>query len=226
LLSAVRGSFACLIGLAICAGLFACAATDQVRFDMQHNDFTLGPNDLEAGGVGFLTPAAATTREADRQALAQSFARQLQAMRPEVKVVTLSEIVSAVNARDLDQQYKAMYRDYLETSILEGSTLKQVGETGGVRYLAQLSLASFAQGNRGRFSFLGVRIFDTKLGNLRVFIQIWDSETAAVAWEGGAELNYAYDTGAEDPVTFLEITRLAAERLFSELPGATPEPAS
>jgi hypothetical protein len=55
---------------------------------------------------------------------------------------------------------------------------------------------------------------------MRVFIQIWDSQTGAVAWEGSAELNYAYESAAENPAPFLEASSLAARRLFADLPGA------
>ncbi|WKZ11927.1 MAG: hypothetical protein QY320_12665 [Gammaproteobacteria bacterium] len=198
-----------------------CLAMKQTRYEVEAEAFSLGPDDLERWGIGFLTPAAATGREADKQALAYIFAKELGLARPGVKVVPLPVILSAVNAADLDQQYKRMYRDYLETGILEGTVLERVGAQGGVRFLAQLSLADFQQQSRGRFSLLGLRMVDTKLSSMRVFVQIWDSEAGAVAWEGSIELNFAYDTAAERPSPFMEAAEIAARRLYQELPGAT-----
>jgi hypothetical protein len=51
---------------------------------------------------------------------------------------------------DLDEEYKQTYRDYRETGIPEGSMLRRFSELGSIRYFAQLSLASFTQGRRGR----------------------------------------------------------------------------
>lgn len=209
---------ACLLGAAV--ALAACGVTDQLRYEGQQSNLSLAADDLERHGVGFLTPAAATGREADKQALAQAFASALAAARPGVKVVPLPAVLSEVNAADLDQQYKRMYRDYLETGILEGSVLKRIGEISGARYLAQLSLAEFQQQSRGRFSLLGLRMVDTKQASLRVFLQLWDSETGGVAWEGSGELNYAYESAAENPTPFLEASGLAAGRLYQDLPGA------
>lgn len=207
--------------LTVCALLVGgCSVTTQERYEVDHATLDLGAADLEQQGIGFLTPAAATGREADKQALAHAFAEQLKRSRPGVTVAPLPAILSAVNAADLDQQYKRMYRDYLETGILEGSVLRRIGAEGKVGYLVQLSLADFQQQGRSRFSFLGLRLFDTKQANLRVFMQIWNSQTGAVAWEGSAELNYAYDTPAEDPAPFLTAANLAAARLYQELPGA------
>ena len=202
--------------LAIMTG---CAFMDQTDYETEHTAISLGSNDLETHGIGFLTPSAATGREADKQALAMAFSHKLQEMRPKVRVLPLPTVLSAMNAADLDVVYKQMYRDYLETGILEGSILKSISDVSGVRYFAQLSLAGFRQTSSGRFSFLGMRISHTEMANLRVFVQVWDAQNANIAWEGFTELNHAYETGAEKPVTFADISQLAAERLFAELPG-------
>lgn len=194
----------------------------QLIYNVEHTGLSLGPGDLEVHGIGFLTPAAGTGREADKQALAQNFAKALGEARPGVRVRGLAEVLNSVNTANLDQEYKAMYRDYLQTGILDGDVLADVGRTSDVRYLAQLSLAGFSQGNRGRLSVFGFRMVDTKQGNLRIFLQIWDSHSGTVVWESSGELSYAYDTGRENPVTFSELCELTAERMFGELPGAAP----
>jgi hypothetical protein len=217
-----RAALRLAAALAVALAVASCGVANQVRHEVATTNLALAPDDPERHGVGFLTPAAATGREADKQTLAQAFARELAAARPGVKVVPLPTVLSEVNAADLDQQYKRMYRDYLETGILEGSVLKRVGEISGARYLVQLSLAEFQQQSRGRFSFLGLRMIDTKQANMRVFVQLWDSTTGGVAWEGSGELNYAYESAAENPAPFLEAASLAARRLYEELPGALP----
>jgi len=203
--------------------LVSCSGIDQVQFDTEFSRISLGPNDLPTHGIGFLTPTAATGREADKQSLAHNFAEQLKQQRPEIKVIPMAEILSAVNANDLNVQYKQMYQDYKETAVLDGSVLRKIGEASDVRFLAQLSLGGFRQETRGRFSLLGFRLFDTKQANMRVFMQIWDSETGSVAWEGGQELNFAHETSKEKPVTFHDVAKFSAEQLYSRLPGASAD---
>lgn len=206
------------------AGCFGGGALRQINEQLAHTDIALPPGDLERYGVGFLTPSASLTREADKQALALAFAEELGKRRPGIRIVPTPGILSAINAADLDQDYKRMYRDYLQTGILDGGVLKSIGAAGGVRYLVQLNLADFQSQSRGRFSILGLRFLETKIANLRVFMQIWDSETGRIVWEGGGELNYTYETVAERPVYFLQVAREAAERLYADLPEA-PKPA-
>jgi len=196
----------------------------QVDAKITHKDIALDAADLAAGGVGFLTPSAATGREADKQALALSFATRLEKDRTDLRVVPLPAILSAMNAAELDQEYKQMFRDYLETGILDGALLKRIGEIGEVRYLAQLSLASFEQLSRSRFSLFGLRFVDTKQANMRVFLQIWDSHTGSVAWEGGGEVNYAFETMTERPVTFQQVAATVADKIYAGLPRSEVEP--
>jgi hypothetical protein len=202
----------------------SCAIGHQVDFKSEHASISLGPYDLEHFGIGFLTPSAATGREGDKQALAMSFSLKLQEMRPGITVMPLPHVLSAMNAADLDVEYKQMYRDYLETGILEGSILKWISDVVGVRYFAQLSLSSFGQNSKGRFGLFGLKLSHTSSANLRVFVQIWDAHNAKIAWEGFTEMNYAYDTSAEKPVSFAYISQIAAQQLFSELPGANELP--
>lgn len=196
----------------------------QVDAKITHKEIALDAADLAAGGIGFLTPSAATGREADKQALALAFATRLEADRTDLRVVPLPAILSAMNAEELDQEYKQMFRDYRETGILDGALLKRIGEIGQVRYLAQLSLASFEQLSRGRFSLVGLRFVDTKQANIRVFLQIWDSHTGSVAWEGGGEVNYAYESMTERPVTFQLVAATVADRIYAGLPRSEAAP--
>jgi hypothetical protein len=201
-------------------GLASC--TTQINSEVEHSSFGLQPNDLEIHGVGFLTPAAATGQETDKQSLSLMFADELAQMRPYARVAPLPEVLSAVNESGLADEYKQMYRDYLQTGILEQDVLSSIGEVAGVRYLVQLSLAGFAQGANKRLGVLGLRLIDTKQATMRVFMQIWDSQTGSVVWEGAEEVHFAYDTSSEKPVTFKAIAERTARGLFELLPGADP----
>jgi len=200
--------------------LSACTIAPQTNSEIEHTSIALNANDLEDFGIGFLTPAAATTLETDKQSLSLMFADELAQMRPDARVATLPAVLSAVNENGMAEDYKQMYRDYLETGILEQDLLREIGDVADVRYLAQLSLAGFRQGGNRRFGVFGLRVVETKQATMRVFMQIWDSETGIVAWEATEEVNYAYDTSAEKPVTFKTIAELTAREMFQVLPGA------
>lgn len=200
-----------VLGLPGCAGLQKYSAPE-------HQTLHLSGTDLATGGLAFLTPSTVTGQEEDKQALAYVFANTLKRERKDVRVLALPETIGAVNRAGLADEYRAMYHDYRDTAVLDGKVMRQIARAAGVRYLAQLKLATMQQGARGRFSILGLSLLQTQYANMRVFFQVWDSQDGTIAWEGINELTIANDTTRELPVSFREVAEHAAAELVSRLP--------
>ena len=211
---------ACGVLCVLILGLFMTTgcARHQIHASVKFNNIALQTSDLESYGVGFITPSTVTGREQDIQSLAFIFARVLEEDRPQIHVIGLPGTLSAINQAGLADEYKQMYIDYSDTGIFRLPSLKKVGYVAGVRYLAQLKLSGFDQGSRGRFGLLGWRMVQTKQANIRLFLQIWDSENGAIVWEGTEELIYSHDTYSEKPVTFQLVVEEVARNLLSKLP--------
>lgn len=198
--------------------LSACASSPQIYSSPQHKTLHLQPRSLDREGVAFLTPSTVTGQEEDKQTLAYVFASTMEIERPEIRFLSLPQTVGAVNRAGLADAYRRMYQDYRDTGVFDAAVLRQVAQSAGVRYLAQLKLANMHQGARGRFGFLGLSLLQTHFANMRVFLQIWDSRDGSIAWEGLDEVTYAVDTGEERPITFRRVAGFAAENLIKRLP--------
>lgn len=207
-----------LVYILLAAGLLPGCAIDQVHSTADHTDFSLDKNDLETYGLAFITPSTVTGQEEDKQTLAFAFANAMQESRPDIRLVTLPETISAINIADITEDYKLMYVDYRDTGIFKRELLKKVGEITGTRYLAQLKLSDFSQNSKSRLSVFGLRLVQTKEANIRIFFQIWDSSDGTIAWEGTEEMNYSWDSGSEKPVTFRVIVEKTANNLITLLP--------
>ncbi len=205
-----------LLILASALVLSSCAS-NQIYSSSRHT-----PLHLEAGmlsqGLAFLTPSTVLSKEEDKQTLALLFSDVLATESPNIPRVTLPDTLSAINQSGLAHDYQKMLADYQDTGIFEHRVLYRVGVSVGARYLAQLKLADFDQTTQGRFSAFGLRLFQTKQANIRLFLQIWDSHSGTIVWEGVEELNYAYDTGSERPVSFRTVVEETAKRLIQRLP--------
>ena len=206
--------------------LLAGCANDQIHSSVQFEDISLSPQGLETYGLAFITPSTVTGREQDIQALAFMFAEVMQKERPQIRVVSLPETLSAINKAGLADEYKTMYVDYSDTGIFKKDSLRMVGEATRARYLAQLKLSSFQQNSTSRFGMLGLRLVKTQEANIRIFFQIWNSEQGSIVWEGAEELNYAWDTLKEKPVSFQLVVEEIARNLISKLPKTAQEPAT
>ena len=212
-----------LIASALLLSLAGCAKAPQVQRSLDYEAFTLKPGDLRSSGVAFLTPSSVTGREQDRPTIAFLFSQVLREQRTDVPVTTLAETLSEINEAGLEDRYKDALEYMDVTGILPADTLARLGEITGRRYFIMLKLASYNSRYRGRFGLFGIRMIDTKIATLRLFYQIWDSETGSIAWEANQEMTLAYDTFTESIVTFEQMVESMATELIARMPVPCPD---
>jgi len=186
--------------------------------NLQEHRVALGPGDLEAFGIAFITPSTITGQEQEKQAVALTFADVIKRERPGLRVVTLAETLGAINKAGLADDYKRMYDDYRDTGLLARDILRRVGAATGTRYLVQLKLQGFGQGSKERFGLLGLRIVDTQYAHVRLFFQIWDSTDGTIAWEAMQEIRMSQETTTEEPVMQRTVLEHTAHDLIAKLP--------
>ena len=206
-----------VLAAVLCLALAGCSTT-QIYPTLQEQRISLSPGDLEAAGLAFITPSTVTGQEQEKQAVALAFADTLKRERPRTRVVTLAETLGAVNKAGLADAYKKMYDDYRDTGLFSGDVLKGVGAATGVRYIAQLKLQRFEQGAKERFGLFGIRIVETKYAHIRLFLQVWDSQSGSIAWEGVQEMRQSHDTTSEEPVMQSTVLERTARDLIARLP--------
>jgi len=210
----IRSLWVTAMTVALLGGCFAA----QIYPTVQERNISLQPGDLEAHGIAFITPSAATGQEEEKQAIALVFAETLRERRPNVRVLGLAQTLGAVNQAGLADAYKRMYDDYRDTGLFKADILQQIGKATGTRYLAQIKVQGFGQSAKERFGAFGFRIIETKTSSVRLFFQIWDSRDGTVAWEATEEVHYSYDTFTEEQLTLPKVVGRAAQDLIAKLP--------
>ncbi len=205
----------------VAAALIApgCSSTPTKESTTEHRDLGLGPNQLEEYGLAIITPSTVTGQEEEKQAVGFVFADVLKRERPGVRLVVLSETLSAINAAGFADEYRKAYQEYRESGIFRRDALARIGEVTGARYVAALKLSSFGQSSENRFSVFGLRILDTKHASIRLFLQIWDGQTGGIVWEGLQESSSSEEAVTEHLVTLQQSLGEACAALIDSLPG-------
>ena len=201
--------------------LLGCTSPPQIYSTTQHEALALDGPDLRQGGLAILTPDTVLTRNEDKQSLALVVADVLKQERPDIRCLGLPETLNRINHADLSNEYRQMRVNYQESGLFPKPLLQQIGKAIGTRYVVQLKLAGFEQSFDTRLSIFGLRLLATKYANMRLFMQIWDTETATIAWEGLEESNYAFDTGTEKSIPFKTIVEETTRSLIVRLPGSS-----
>jgi hypothetical protein len=204
--------------IVLVVALTGCSLQPTYYQTQKEEAITLRKGDLESAGIAFITPSTVTGQEQEKQAVALAFADVLKQQRPGLKVTTLAETLSAVNRAGLAEPYKRMYDDYRDTGLFSSDTLRRVSQATATRYVAQLKLQGFGQSSKGRFGLLGLRLVETLIGDIRVYLQIWDSRDGSIAWEGMQELRISRDSTTEEPVTMHILLERSAQDLVAKLP--------
>jgi hypothetical protein len=205
---------------ALLALLAACSTAQQhgtLTIAAQRPD-SLKPGDLSKAGLAFVTPLTVTGQEQDRAALCLIFSQIFEELRPGVHVIPLTETLSGINRAGLADDYKRFMANYHGGELLDKTSLMQVSKATGVRYIAQLKMASFSQESEDRFGVLGLHLVDTKKSSIRLSLQIWDSEDGSIAWEGAHELYMARETLVANPISFRSVVEASARTLIAEVP--------
>jgi len=224
----MRGKILSSWAAAAAAVLLGGCFSVKIHPTLQERNVSLAPGDLEAHGIAFITPSAATGQEEEKQAVAFAFAETLKEERKVVRVLPLAQTLGMINRAGLASAYKRMYYDYRDTGLFERDILREIGKVTRSRYLAQIKVQAFGQGAKERWGAMGFRIVETKTASVRLFFQIWDSQEGTVAWEASQELQYSYDTFSDEQITLQKVAGRAAQELIAKLPQSrtNSEPAA
>jgi hypothetical protein len=198
-------------------GVTGCGVTSQLHSELSYGATGEAVLAFEDAGIGVLTPAAPTGQESDKQALGDALSTALKTQLPDVRVLALSEMLSAINKAGLAGSYASALAEYGSTGILDREALQAIGEASDVRYLAKLNLGGFEQSSDKRLAIAGIRMFDTWRATIRVHLEVWDSHSGELAWEGNDEVVYAREGVKERPVTFSQVADFAALNLVQKV---------
>ncbi len=201
-----------LVMLLVC--LTGCGVTSQVTCDLDYRNIgALTYASLENHGIGVLTPSIVTGRETDKQIIGEVLSEVLEVSIEMTSVVPLAQVLNRVNVAGLAETYAASLEMYDTSGIIPLASIAQLGEAAGARYLAKLSLANFEQSQVERFGVAGFRVLTTNRTRIRLFLEVWDSDTGQIVWYANEELNIASERATEEDLS----VRGAATRAITEM---------
>lgn len=136
---------------------------------------------------------------------------------PNIKVIGLKETVTRINGKGLADEYTRMRMDALLTDMLSRDPLRKLGAAVGARYVFQPRLTAFTQTMTDRWSFVDVRIVQTRGSIMRMSLQLWDTETGELLWASLAETTVQSEAIAQDPVYFQDAARVTLGSIIADL---------
>ena len=145
-------------------------------------------------------------------------AQVLHKVAPQIQVISPQRSMSKINEQGLASEYTQMRADAEQSHILSRESLKKLGAAMGVRYVFQPRLAAFTQTMYDRWTFpgFGVLLVQVRTSNLRISLQLWNTETGELLWASRAEGTMQSEAVSKDPVYFEDAARVALGSIVSD----------
>ena len=110
---------------------------------------------------------------------------------PSIRGIPTHETVSMINSQGLSPEYGELIAGFVRSGILERGRLQKLGTALGSRYVLLPGLADFNQSLIDRFEIAGLKVVRNRVITLRLWLQLWDTQTGRIVWESTGEVNAA-----------------------------------
>jgi hypothetical protein len=114
------------------------------------------------------------------------------------------EVVNRLNDRDLAAAYGDLLAGFARSGILDREPLRRLGAALDAPYVLQPGVAEFSQVVGDKFEVVGWKLLKTRLTTLRLWLQLWDTRTGQLLWEGSGEVTVAAQLLTQEASVSLE----------------------
>ncbi|MEE8126347.1 MAG: hypothetical protein V3T42_11075 [Nitrospirales bacterium] len=213
------GIVASLLLLTSCIGVFT-QWGDETSLSWKSSTFDF--QSLEGKRIAILDAAVGMGLEGYRHQVSQSLFRALTKEKHPFHLISPQETKSQLNREGLAKTVSGMAFDYSQSGILDRGTLNLMADTLGCHYVIQPGMAEFRQTLDTRLRFFGLRVFQTRITNLRLSFQLWDTRSGEIVWESSGEGTMAGEDVRDILIPFGDITQTLWSDILSDF-GHLPD---
>jgi hypothetical protein len=138
--------------------------------------------------LGPLTPAGL---QGFNPFLSRGLVAAISEVSPPIRGIPIHETVNVVNGQGLAAEYADLISGFVRSGILERERLQRIGSALGSRYVLLPGLADFNQVVIDKFEIAGIKMVRNRVITLRLWLQLWDTQTGEIVWESAGEATVA-----------------------------------
>jgi len=110
---------------------------------------------------------------------------------PPIRGIAAHETVNMLNQQGLAGEYGTLIAGFGRAGILEREPLQRIGSALSSRYVLLPGLAEFNQVIIDRLSISGWNFIQSRVTTLRLWLQLWETQTGKILWESAGEVTVA-----------------------------------
>jgi len=136
---------------------------------------------------------------------------------PPIWAVPTTEMLNRLGDEGLGGDYADMLSGFARNGILPREQLRRIGAALNSRYALLPGLAEFGQTLADKFEFEGIKLVRTRVSTLRLWLQLWDTQTGHIRWQSTGEVTLAsHIARAQESVSLDELARILWTRMIEE----------
>jgi hypothetical protein len=110
---------------------------------------------------------------------------------PPIRGIAAHETLNMLIQQGLGAEYSTLIASFGRGGILEREPLRRIGSALSSRYVLLPGLAEFNQVIIDRLSIYGWNIIQSRVTTLRLWLQLWETQTGKILWESSGEVTLA-----------------------------------
>ena len=120
-------------------------------------------------------------------ALSHALDAALAEVTPPLPAQPIPDTLNALNQQGLAAEYADLLSGFARSGVLERKRLQSLGSALRVRYVLLPGLAGFDEVLADSFEISGLKIVRSRISTLRLWLQLWDTQTGRLLWESAGE---------------------------------------
>ena len=124
-------------------------------------------------------------------ALSHALDAALADVTPPLPAQPIPDTLNSLNQQGLATDYADLLSGFSRSGVLERKRLQSLGSALRARYVLLPGLAGFDEILADSFEISGLKIVRSRTSTLRLWLQLWDTQTGRLLWESAGEARVA-----------------------------------
>ena len=148
---------------------------------------SLDTRDLARKPVVVLDFIAPATLQGLSPILSHALSGALAEVIPPIPEISTRETLNRLTDKGLATDYADLRAGFVRNGMLDRQQLRRIGSGLGAQYVLLPGLAQFGEEILDKFEAAGIKLVRNRMTTLRLWLQLWDSQTGHIVWESSGE---------------------------------------
>jgi hypothetical protein len=181
-------------------------------------------SDLARMPVAVLAFVAPGNLQGFSPTLSHALSGALAEVTPPIREIPTDETLNQLTDKGLATEYADMRAGFARNGMLDRQRLRRIGLGLGSRYVLLPGVAEFNEEILDKFEWAGIKLLRNRVTTLRLWLQLWDSQTGHIVWESSGEVTVATvflspkQTVALEQITKKLLVRIIQDGLLESKP--------